>query len=134
MLFVDSLDRCIQDGGGSELHITRFRAAGSLLQLQDSHIVGCSCAEDVGRDKKCHLRASGWPVTSQVESVDPDLSLNEKQTNKQINKSTGYWLNLKNTCFIQTHQRSSVSFIHTLCTFRAGLQLDSFIYSYTVYS
>lgn len=76
------LDCCIQDGRCSELNITWLRAAGSLLQLQNCHIVGSCCAEDVGRDEKCHLRASSRPVTSHIEAVNPNLSLGEKEKEK----------------------------------------------------
>ena len=78
MQFAVRLDRCVQDWGGSKHHTAGPGAAGSLLQLQDSHVVGRSRAEDVGRDEKCHLRASTRPVTSHVEAVNPNLTLKIK--------------------------------------------------------
>lgn len=75
LLIIIKPNCCVQEGGSSELHIAGPRAAGSPLKFQNSHIVGHSCAEDVCRNKKCHLRASGWPVTTHVETVDPYLSL-----------------------------------------------------------
>lgn len=81
-LFVVRLDSCIQDGSGCKLHSTRPGAAGSSFQLQHCHIVGCSGAEDAGRNKKRHLRASSRPVTSQIEAVNPNLPL--KMINLQM--------------------------------------------------
>lgn len=75
LLIIIKTNCCVQEGGSGELHIAGPRAAGSPLKLQNSHIVGHSCAEDVCRNKKCHLRASGWPVTTHIETVDPNLSL-----------------------------------------------------------
>ena len=67
--------RCIYDGGVGELHSARPRAARSPLQLQESHVVGGSRAQEAGRDKKRHLGTSNWPIASQVEAVNPDLAL-----------------------------------------------------------
>lgn len=83
-VFVFELDSCVQDRGRRKLHVTQIRAAGSLLQLQDGHIVGRTRAENVGRDKECLLRASGWPVTTYIDLVNPNLPLGRKKSKKII--------------------------------------------------
>lgn len=110
VLLVVRLDCCVQDGGGSELHPARPGAAGSLLQLQHSHIVGRGRAQDASRDEKCQLRAAGRPVTSHVKAVDPNLTLKEEKELKGLTDEAGTRLSLKpsNSLFL---------------TFKAGLQI-----------
>lgn len=75
---------CIQDGGVCKLHSARPWAARSPLQLQDGHIVGRSSGEEVGRNEKRHLGASNGPVTSQIEAINPDLSLKKHQIRDRL--------------------------------------------------
>lgn len=78
-MFVLKLDSCVQDRGRCKLHIKQIGAAGSLLQLQDGHIVRRTGAENVSRDKEGLLRASGWPVTTHVDPINPNLPLGRKR-------------------------------------------------------
>lgn len=71
-------DSRVQAGRCCKLHIAQVQAAGRLLQLQNGHIVGRTGAENVSRDKERLLRASGWPVTTHIDPINPNLPLGRK--------------------------------------------------------
>lgn len=78
-VFVLELGGCVQDRGRCKLHEAQICTAGSFLQLQNGHVVDGARAKNVSWDKECLLRASGWPVTTHIDPINPNLPLGRKE-------------------------------------------------------
>lgn len=66
-----------------KFYLTLLGAARRMLQLQHCHVVWCRSNKDIPWDKEGQLRASGRPVATKVEAIDPNLPLvrqKEKRT------------------------------------------------------
>lgn len=67
------------------VHKKNPQVSWSSFQLQHRDVVGQGGAKQGSGDKHSLLRPSGWPVSSQVHTINPNLTLmREKQSSRRI--------------------------------------------------